>query len=285
MRSLVALAAVAAMFAPSLSFAQTFPKSVQQQAAQQSHYPNAASSQPAALQSLADRQSALAAVLAQIWQDRLAHHPEFASAIGDKRYDDQLTDYSVAAYNDELERGRNFLIQLGNIDTTGMPAQQIAAKDAAVQRLVDEQQQAESKPWEEPFGVFTGPQVELPELVSLLTFASAKDYDDYAARLAKIPTAFQQVTNNAMSGIDDGRVPPRPVLQAILAQANAIVAAKPGDTPFATPLKKFPTNINTADQQRIRAEILDAIRTKVQPAYAQLARFFSKTYIPASNSF
>lgn len=276
----IALAAAAALASPFAS-AQTFPKSVQKQAAQQSHNPGLAQP-PAAQQSLADRRAALSAILDQIWQDRLAHHPEFASAIGDTRYNDQLTDYSVSAYNEELSRGRQYIIRLGGIDTTGMPAQESAAKDEIVQQLVDQQQQAESKPWEEPFSVFNGPQIRLPELVPLLSFTTAKDYDDYAARLTRLPIAFQQVTDNAMSGIEDGRVPPKAVLDKVLAEVNSIAAAKPEDTPFAVPLKKFPSSVSAANQTRIRTEVLDAIRTKVIPAYAQLARFFTRTYIPAS---
>lgn len=287
MKSLPALLAAAALAVPFAS-AQTFPKSVQKQAAQQSHPPNApgapgvAPSQTAAPQSLADRRAALSAVLDQIWQDRLAHHPEFASAIGDTRYNGQLTDYSVSAYNEELSSGREYIIRLGGIDTTGMSAQESAAKDEIVQQLVDQQQQAESKPWEEPLSVFNGPQIRLPELAQLLSFTTAKDYDDYAARLAKVPNALQQVTDNAMSGIEDGRVPPRAVLDKVLAEVNTIASAKPEDSPFAAPLKKFPSSVSAADQTRIRAEVLDAIRAKVIPAYARLARFLTRTYIPAS---
>lgn len=276
-----ALIAAAAILTPSTASAQTFPKSVQKQATHSSN-PPAAQAQNAAPQSLADRRAALQAVISDMWQDQLAHHPEFASAIGDKRYDDQLTDYSVAAYNASLDRGREYLIRLGGIDTTGMSDAEVRSKDCAVQQLVNQQQRAESKPWEEPFGIFDGPQIRLPELVALLSFTSAKDYDDYAVRLAKIPTAFQQVTNNAMTGVDDARVPPKVVVEKILAEVNRIAAEKPEDTPFAQPLKRFPAAISTADQARIRAEVLDAIRTEVLPAYAQLARFLSKSYLRAS---
>lgn len=267
------------MLIPCIASAQTFPKSVQKEAGSRSSYPKAPTAAP---QSLADRRVALQAVLSDMWQDQLAHHPEFASAIGDKRYDDELTDYSVAAYNASLDRGREYLIRLGGIDITGMTDAEVSAKDRAVQQLVDQQQQAESKPWEEPFSVFDGPQIRLPHLVSLLVFTTAKDYDDYAARLAKIPAAFQQVSNNAMIGVDNGRVPPKVVVETILAQVDRIAVEKPEDTAFALPLKKFPAAISAADQARIRAEVLDAIRTKVLPAYAQLARFLAKSYLPAS---
>src|SRR6185437_12984478 len=129
--------------------AQTFPKSVQRQAEAQSSHPGTLSAQ-AAPQSLADRQAALTSLFAQIWQDRLEHDPEFASTIGDKRYDDQLTDYSVAAYNDAVARGRDYLMRLGMIDTTGMTDQEKLSKDLMVRELVDQQEEAEFKPWEMP---------------------------------------------------------------------------------------------------------------------------------------
>ena len=49
--------------------------------------------QAQAAQSVADRSKALNTLFAEIWEDRLQHSPEFASSIGDKRWNDQLTDY------------------------------------------------------------------------------------------------------------------------------------------------------------------------------------------------
>lgn len=265
-----------ALVAPLVS-AQTFPKTVQKQAEQQRL-------QPAAPQPLADRRAALNALFAEIWQDRLAHEPEFASSIGDKRYDDRLTDYSVDAYNESLQRGREYLARLGSIDTAGMSDQETLSADLMGRELADEQEEAEFKPLEMPLTQFAGIHIELPQLIPQLSFDNAKDYDDYAARLNKVPAAFQQITDNAMNGIDDGRVPPKFILEKVLVQVNAIANQKSADTPFALPVKKFPAGVNAAEQTRIRAEVLDAIRKKVLPAYTQLARFLTKTYIPAGRS-
>ena len=84
---------------------------MQKSAAQHSSYPGAVNPQ-AAPQSLEDRRNALNALFAEMWQDRLAHDPEFASTIGDKRYNDQLTDYSVNAIQ-LASRGREYLMRLG----------------------------------------------------------------------------------------------------------------------------------------------------------------------------
>jgi uncharacterized protein (DUF885 family) len=272
------LALLSLAAATAFAGAQTFPKCVQKSAAEHSQPPQLAS------QSLEDRRKALDALFAEIWQDRLAHEPEFASSIGDKRYDDQLTDYSVEAYNDSLQRGRDYLLRLASIDTTGMSDQELLSKDLMVRELADQQEASEFKPWEMPITQFNGIQLELPELVPQLSFDDAKDYDDYTARLDKVPVAFQQIMDNASAGIDDGRVPPKYLLEKVLVQVNAITSRKPEDTPFALPLKKFPAGISADEQTRIRAGVLDAIRTKVLPSYMRLATFLTKTYIPAGRS-
>jgi len=237
-----------------------------------------------AAQSTADRSKALSALFAEIWQDRLQHSPEFASSIGDKRWNDQLTDYSVSAYNDRLARGRDYLIRLSAIDTTGLSDQEQLSKDLMARELADEQEAAAFKPWEMPVDQFNGLHSELPQLVSILSFDSVKDYDDYIARLKKIPTAFQQISDNMMTGIDDHRVPPKYLLEKVLVQVNAIAQQKPEDTPFARPLKKFPANISAADQERIKAELLDAVQKQVLPAYTRFARFLQGQYIPAGRT-
>jgi uncharacterized protein (DUF885 family) len=280
------LAALA--LAASTASAQSFPKSVQKEATQHAPEQKQSSDLPTiptnVPQTLEDRRKALQALFAEIWEDRLSHEPEFASSIGDKRYNDQLTDYSVEAYNDELNRGRSYLIRLGMIDTAGLTDQEILSKDLLVRQLVDQQEAADFKPWEMPVNQFNGLHSELPQLVSRLSFETVKDYDDYTARLTKIPTAFAQITTNMSAGIDDNRVPPKYLLEKVLTQVNAIATEKPEDTPFARPLKKFPAGVSDADQTRIKAAVLAAIQKQVLPAYAQFARFLQATYIPAGRT-
>jgi uncharacterized protein (DUF885 family) len=235
-------------------------------------------------QTLEERRKNLTTVLGEIWQDRLEHSPEFASSIGDKRYNDQLTDYSVRAYNQQLDRGRAYLLRLGGIDTTGLTAQEQLSKDLMVRDLVEQQEEATFKPWEMPVNQFYGLHVELPQLVLRLSFDNVKDYDDWIARLKKIPTAFGQVTDNMSTGVDDKRVPPKYLLDKVLVQTNTIASQKPEETPFALPLRKFPASIPAAEQERIRKQMLDAITRQVIPAYQGFARFLSGQYIPAGRT-
>jgi uncharacterized protein (DUF885 family) len=111
-----------------------------------------------------------------------------------------------------------------------------------------------------------------------------KDYDDWIARLHAIPKAFTQTITNMSIGMEDGRVPPKYLLELALAQVNQLAHEKPEDSPLALPIKKFPASIPAPEQERIKTETLDAISKEVLPAYLRLARFMQVSYIPAGRN-
>jgi uncharacterized protein (DUF885 family) len=246
----------------------------------------AASSSPAAAQDapLAQREKTLNTIFTDYWEDQLKHSPEMASTVGDTRYDDQLSDFSVQAYNDSLARDRAFLVRLASVDTAGMTDQEQLSKDILVRDIVEEQEEARFKPWEMPVNQFNGIQVDLPQLVSQLTFKTVRNYDDYIARLKKIPRAFQQVTDNMSIGMDDHREPPAYLLEKALAQVNELAGQKPQDSPFAEPVQKFPAGIPATQQARIKEEVLAAIAGQVLPAYVRFGKFLKSQYIPAGRN-
>ena len=233
---------------------------------------------------LSNRVKTLNAIFSDYWQDQLKHEPEFASSIGDNRYNDQMRDYSVQAYNDSLARGRGFLSRLAEVDTAGMSTQEQLSKDLLVHELIQNQQEARFKPWEMPITQFDGLQITLPQLVPRLTFNSVKDYDDYIARLKKVPLAFQQITDDMSIGMDDHREPPAYLMEKVLAQLNAIANQKPEDGPFAQPLKKFPASVSATQQARIKQELLAAIAGQVAPAYVRFGKFLKAQYIPGGRN-
>jgi uncharacterized protein (DUF885 family) len=231
--------------------------------------------------SAAERSKALAKLFADIWEDGLKHSPEFASSLGDKRYDDQLTDYSAKAVNDALSRGRGYIEQLSAIDTTGLSDQERLSAGLMLRSLVDDQEEAKFKEWEMPVSQFSGIQIDLPRLVNNLQFDSAKDYDDYISRLKKLPLAFSQIMTNLQLGVDEGRVPPQYLLEKALVQTQTLADQKPEASPFAAPLKKFPKTMSADEQKRIAGDLMSAITTDVLPSYQRFAKFLKFAYIPS----
>jgi uncharacterized protein (DUF885 family) len=228
-----------------------------------------------------DRRKALNSLFQDYWEDRLKHDPEFASTLDDKRYNDQITDYSVKAVNDKLAREMNFMLQLAAIDPAGFTEQETTSRDLLLRKFADDQEAAEFKEWEMPVNQMTGIQTIYPQLAAQLSFTTVKDYDDWIARLHAIPTAFEQVTTNMAIGMEDHRMPPAYLLAKVLEQVKQMAGQKPEDSPFALPLRNFPAAVKPEEQERIKTEMLAAIGKEVLPAYMHFARFLEVSYIPA----
>jgi uncharacterized protein (DUF885 family) len=241
----------------------------------------APASAPAGAASVEGNRKALNQIFKDYWEDNLAHSPEFASSLGDKRWNDQIADYSVKAYNQNLEREQGFLMRLAVIDDKGLSDQEKISRELLLRQFTQDQEAAEFKEWEVPVNQLGGIQTAYPDLVAQLSFTTVKDYDDWIARLHLVPRAFEQVTANMALGIEDHNLPPKYLLDKVLAQVKEFAAQKSEDSPLASPLKKFPDGIKPLEQERIKKEMLDAIGNEVIPAYMRFARFLEVSYVPA----
>ncbi|HEV2618331.1 MAG TPA: DUF885 domain-containing protein, partial [Acidobacteriaceae bacterium] len=206
--------------------------------------------------------------------------PEYATYLGDKRYDAELSDLSPRAVNDALARGRDFIERLTAIDTTALSHQEQLSAELMLRSLIEDQEGARFKEWEMPVSQYEGLQLDLPQLAEHTAFENAGDYDSYITRLGKVPLAFTQTMTNMQTGLDDHRTPPGYLMEKVLTQTQAIAAQKPEDSPFAIPLKKFPASVTPEDRKRISDAVLHAIATQVLPSYQRFARFLTATYIP-----
>ena len=241
----------------------------------------ATSAQPTTIE---ERRKELNAVIHDYWEDQLRHSPEFASTIGDLRFNDQVTDYSLKAINENLAREEAYMMRLAAIDPAGFTEQEELNRELLLREFAQDIEGAGFKEWEMPISQRGGIYAEFPQLATELSFKTEKDYDDWIARLRALPSAFDQVITNMNIGVDDRRVPPKFVLEEALNNIKMLAEQKPEDSPLAMPLKKIPASINSATQERIKLEMLDVIAKKDLPAYKRLATFVEKTYIPAART-
>jgi uncharacterized protein (DUF885 family) len=229
---------------------------------------------------LETRRKALDGLLAEQWEYRLRTDPEFATIIGDKRYNDRLDEYSQKAIDEDLEQTKRFLARFETIDTTGFPEQETLNKALMVRQLRQQLEEAHFKPWEMPVSQFSGIHIDLPQLVTLLPFTNVKDYEDYIARLKQVPRVFEENMGQMQNGMHDGLMPPRFLLEKVVTQAQAIADMSPEKTPFAQPVQKFPAGISADDQKRLHDAVLEEIRVSVLPSYVKFIRFVKEDYAP-----
>ncbi|UKE45994.1 DUF885 domain-containing protein [Xanthomonas cerealis] len=223
---------------------------------------------------------AFAALLDAQWQYQLEHHPEFASIIGDTRYNDRWSDYSPAALQAERQATADFLKRFEAIDGKALSAQDQLSLQMMLRQLRDRLEAIALRNDEMPLEPVGGIQLTLPGYAQAFPFASVKDYEDYIKRLQTIPVLLDQVVALSRAGAKDGLVQPKYLLERIPAQVREIAAPAGADSPFALPLKSFPDAVPVAERTRLRDAMLAAIDQQVRPAYARLADFVADEYAP-----
>jgi uncharacterized protein (DUF885 family) len=226
------------------------------------------------------RRKQLDALLKDQWEYVLRTSPEFASILGDKRYNDQLSDFSQAAIERDQKVTRDYLKKFEAIDTTGFPEQEKLNKDLMVRNLRNSIADEKFKGWEMPVTQFGGIHIDFPQLISSLSFSSVKDYDDFIARLKQLPRAFDENLIQMRKGMKDNLMPPQVLLTQVAEQAENIAKLKPEDTPFTEPLKNFPKDFSDADKKRITEALITAVRDSALPAYKKFLAFVRTEYAP-----
>jgi uncharacterized protein (DUF885 family) len=218
------------------------------------------------------------------WQYELRTSPESATALGDNRYNDRLSDYSAEFYRKDLEESRKFVGRFEALPTAGLSEQDRLSRELMIRNLREQIEGAEFKAWEMSVSQNGGPQIELPDLITITPFHTTKDYENYISRLKQIPRVFEQVTANLEQGMKDGLMPPRFLLEKVAPQAEDVAGKTGENSPFFEPLQKFPTNVSSPDQDRLRKEALSAINNQIIPAYKRFADFMRKDYAPHGRS-
>jgi uncharacterized protein (DUF885 family) len=229
---------------------------------------------------LASRIAAQNALFEEQYQSDLKTHPERATAIGDYRYNDQVEDYSPAAYQRQDATDQGFLSRLNAISTAGFPEQDKLSHEVMQRSLMQRIANFKFKEYEMPVNHMEGPQTRFADWPLAVPLDSVKHYEDYIARLHQIPRAFEQSEETMRAGMKDKLMPVRFLLEKIPAQCAGIITSDP----FLLPTKKFPAGISAEDQQRLTKAITDTVNNEVIPAYKKFAAFISAQYAPEGRS-
>lgn len=234
--------------------------------------------------SLDERRQAFSKLLDEQWQYTMLENPEFATSIGDYRYNDRWTDRSLTHIAQQNEDAKRFLARFEAVDTTGFSEQERLSKELMVQNLRNDIEGYELKTFEMPVNQFIGAHLQLAQFVAVVPFDSVKHYEDYIARLNAVPAVMDQLIEVLRQGQKDKLMPPRYLLEKVVAQCRSIAEPAGAQNAFAVGLKNFPISIAAADQKRLQGAMVAAIDDKVRPPYLKLASFVEATYAPAGRS-
>lgn len=196
------------------------------------------------------------------WEDLLRLDPLLATSIGDDRFDDHLPDPSSAGLEAAARVHQGLLTDLAAIDRSSVDPDLQATLDIAESTARDELA-AVSLRLDRIHHVdhLLGPISLVGYLAAIVRADDDERVARYCARLRAFGPYLDTVIDEMASGREAGVVPPRPVVERVIAQTRRLLATPPDATPFLTPVE--------ANDEKGRAAVLSVLRDDALPAFAR----------------
>lgn len=115
-----------------------------------------------------------------------------------------------------------------------------------------------------------------------LSMPKVADYQDYIARINDFGRYFDENIANMRTGIKDGFVLPKIVVQGIAPTVRAQVYSDPTQSSLYEPFKTLPAAFSQSEQQQLQQAAKQAIQETALPAFARLADFLEGDYMKAA---
>ncbi len=196
---------------------------------------------------------------ADYWTAYLERHPTYATAIGDRRFDDRMEDESPAAAHAWRAQLDTFEQRLAGLPDDAEPVTRAALGEAFTTDRANLDADVDA------FNVdpMDGPQVHILNIPSYHAARNAAEADALLARWRAMPAYLDQAADNLRRGLADGRVGVAMLVRKVDEQIGEILARPDDDWPLMQPAE---------DRPELRDRLAEVIRDGVRPALERYRR-------------
>ncbi len=223
------------------------------------------------------------ALLDSDWQRQMQQSPEYATQVGDHRYDDQLTDASPEAVARREEHDRAQLKALKRIDLDVLTGEDRISYDFALQNAqlaVDWQRFPAMNT--RVISAKSGLQLDLPSMMNDFPVRTELDARHALARLQAMPARIAQDIAWLREGKRLGWVTFKPSLAQVPDQIDQLLAKPLIETPLLVPFTHLPADMPAERRTALQDEAANVLQTRVIPAFLELRKVVVDELLPAS---
>ena len=223
----------------------------------------------------------LAPILDDHWAMVLAESPTFATSLGVRDHDTELSDPSLAAYEAGIAARRALLERLAALDEAALSEDDRLNRDLLT---LDLEGEVEASRHGGRYMLVTnrgGPHLSLTGLPERLPFRSEADYASYVARLGAMPAYMDAATERLRAGLGAGWVQPCAPMTGYEDSISVHVVADPDASVFMDPFEARPAGVGEAAFARFEEEARARVADGVIPALDDFLAFYETEYAPA----
>jgi len=226
----------------------------------------------------------LAALFERYFDETLELNPLLATFIGDNRYNDRLPN-SIGPEQRAKQRDLNerYLASAKQIEPDALDGPDRISLEIF---LRERERALEAERFPDhliPIDQARGLLTTMPALGSgtnAQPFLTVQDYDNWLRRVDGQVVWMDQAIVNMREGMAKGVVQPRPVMEKVLPQLDAMIVDDPTSSDYYGPIRNLPSDFSAADRERLTAAYTSTIRDKLVPVYRRLRTFVHDQYLP-----
>lgn len=232
--------------------------------------------------------SYLETIYAEYFTANLQLNPLQATFVGEHRFNDQLANFLSPEHRTRQRMlEEEYLTLVAEVDPSDLSEQERLSYEIFTRDRKTALEQLDYPTHLLPVDQFyniAGRFAMLGSGQSAQPFSTFQDYQNWAARMRRIPAILDQAIINMEEGIEQDIVQPRVLMERALPQIDAHIVDDLEDSMFFAPLQNFPESFTDAQRQELSELYQRLLTDEVLPAYQRLAEFIRSTYLEHARS-
>ena len=222
--------------------------------------------------------------LSNQWEQNLKDSPIFASLLGNKNFNQDITSNSIDEFVKNKAKLNKDLINLNSFNYEKLNSDNKLNYKLKRIGLNNSIEAAQYPSYYMSLNQRGGVQ-SYYETGDRLVYESKQDYEDWLIRLSKYADNIANTKTNVEEGLEKGYTQPQLVTRQVILQIDNILNSEIEDNPY---LKIFLTADNSFFNEGEKEDLINRatllIKSQIIPAYVDLNNFLKNTYLPNSRS-
>ena len=222
----------------------------------------------------------LHSLFSDVWDWGLREFPTRATYLGDYRYNDRLTNMSLASVQRRYKKNKVILTKLENLNREKLNVGDKLNYDLFKKNITRNIAAHPFKDYLMPVDQMGGLQINFPNLVDITPFRNQGDFDNYLTRLSLFPEYVDQIIALMREGLKENITPPKIVLQKVPDQISVQYQFDVKNSPFYGPFEKNIVSLHDSLRAHYQEIAASSIKDHIFTSYRKLFNFFVEEYLP-----
>ncbi|HEY0630015.1 MAG TPA: DUF885 domain-containing protein [Sphingomicrobium sp.] len=211
------------------------------------------------------------------WAAILKDSPLFATQVGVTTYDRDIGPLSLAEMDRQAAQSAAFLARLEAIPAASLPASEQANRAIMKRQLEDAVEANRYGQRQLLYSTLGSYHDFLAGMAETMPFRSARDYDNYLARLELVPDRMRSYGEISVKAAREGYVQPCVTMTNFASTITGNIAADAAQSRFYAPFAtQRPESIAAAEWAALQNRAKSLITAKVNPAYQGFAGLYDR---------